>query len=92
MTTANKLDDTKVDDGRANFEAFREKLNTKLKELKGEIELACPVCHRDEWDSVGYVEAISVDWGHNPTGVLKTIPLVCVSCGFVLEFAARVFD
>lgn len=73
------------------FDEFREKVVSKLRDLGGSGKIDCPACNRDEWNCPGYVETPSTDWQDNPSGVIPTIPLICASCGFVIQFAASVF-
>lgn len=88
-----------VTDESTRFNKFVTQLYAKLEAAKDSRGITCPICNQGKWDVVGADTVTKVNlWPDYPrqhgSGApqLKTIPIVCQSCGFVAHFAVQSFD
>ena len=80
-------------DKKLTFEEFRERLYQKLAELTEDGSLVCPICKRDgPWTAIGYSEVSSKFFDDTESGIFTTFPVICDSCGFVAQFAVKIFE
>ena len=74
------------------YDRFMEKFRGFMQK-KEATQMMCPICRNDSWDLVGVIaENRALDVAEDKEVALTTVPLVCLNCGFVAEFAARHYD
>ena len=71
------------------FQRFYEHLKSKA--TGGRIP-NCPICNEVNWSNPGFSETPSKIWDSNRVGVLRTIPIICETCGYTIHFSMSLVD
>jgi predicted nucleic-acid-binding Zn-ribbon protein len=60
----------------------------KLREVRGNEDVSCPICNHDDWTVAELGEVRMYEPGRLSSQILPVVPISCDTCGYTMFFNA----